>query len=109
MFDLEPAGTFGMYPICHRRVSGRYFQPEPAMYSRYFCWFPGSLASSASVDRMSHPLNNNRVMVNKVVDVVEEIVLDKAKTSKARVTRLSPSNSPSLRLAPLSLLLLLWL
>ena len=35
-----------MYPICYRQVSGRYFQPEPAMYSRCFCWFPGPLAPS---------------------------------------------------------------
>ena len=35
-----------MYPICYRRVSGRYFQPEPAMYSRCFCRFPGPLAPS---------------------------------------------------------------
>ena len=35
-----------MYPICYRRVSGRYFQPEPAMYSRCFRWFPGPLAPS---------------------------------------------------------------
>ena len=46
VFNLEPAGTFGMYPICYRQVSGRYFQPEPAMYSRCFCWFPGPLAPS---------------------------------------------------------------
>ena len=46
VFDLEPAGTFGMYPICYRQVSGRYFQPEPAMYSRCFCWFPGLLTPS---------------------------------------------------------------
>ena len=46
VFDLEPAGTFGMYPICYRQVSGRYFQPEPAMYSKCFRWFPGSLAPS---------------------------------------------------------------
>ena len=46
MFDLEPAGTFGMYPIYYWQVSGRYFQPEPAMYSRCFCWFPGPLAPS---------------------------------------------------------------
>ena len=48
VFDLEPAGTFGMYPIYYQRVSGRYFQPEPAMYSRCFCWFPSPLAPSAS-------------------------------------------------------------
>ena len=106
VFDLEPAGTFGMYPICHRRVSGRYFQPEPAMYSRYFCWFPGSLAPSASVDRMSHPLNNNRVMANEAADVAEGTALDKAETSRVRETRPSPSSSPSLKLVLLTLLLL---
>ena len=46
VFDLEPAGTFGMYPICYWWVSGRYFQPEPAMYSRCFHRFPGPLAPS---------------------------------------------------------------
>ena len=46
VFDLEPAGTFGMYPICYQWVSGRYFQPEPAMYSRCFHRFPGPLAPS---------------------------------------------------------------
>ena len=35
-----------MYPICYWQVSGRYFQPEPAMYSRCFYWFPGPLAPS---------------------------------------------------------------
>ena len=35
-----------MYPICYRRVSSRYFQPEPAMYSRCFHWFPGPLTPS---------------------------------------------------------------
>ena len=49
VFDLEPAGTFGMYPICYRWVSSRYFQPEPAMYSRCFHWFPGPLAPSVSL------------------------------------------------------------
>ena len=48
VFNLEPAGTFGMYPICYWPVSGRYFQPEPAMYSRCFYWFPGPLAPSAT-------------------------------------------------------------
>ena len=48
VFDLEPAGTFGIYPICYQQVSGRYFQPEPAMYSRCFHWFPGPLAPSVS-------------------------------------------------------------
>ena len=47
VFDLEPAGTFGTYPICYRQVSGGYIQPEPAMYSRCFHWFPGPLAPSA--------------------------------------------------------------
>ena len=28
-----------MYPICYRRVSGVYIQPEPAMYSRCFVGF----------------------------------------------------------------------
>ena len=51
VFDLEPAGTFGMYPICYQRVSGRYFQPEPAMYSRCFHWFPGPLAPSVMSPR----------------------------------------------------------
>ena len=46
VFDLEPAGTFEMYPICYWQVSGRYFQPEPAMYSRCFRWFPGPLTPS---------------------------------------------------------------
>ena len=46
VFDLEPAGTFRMYPICYRWVSGGYLQPEPAMYSRCFRWFPGPLAPS---------------------------------------------------------------
>ena len=35
-----------MYPICYWWVSGRYLQPEPTMYSRCFCWFPGPLAPS---------------------------------------------------------------
>ena len=48
VFNLEPAGTFRMYPICYQWVSGRYFQPETAMYSRCFCWFPGPLAPSES-------------------------------------------------------------
>ena len=50
VFNLEPAGTFGMYPICYWRVSGRYFQPEPAMYSRCFHWFPGPLTPSVHGD-----------------------------------------------------------
>ena len=35
-----------MYQICYWRVSGRYFQPEPAMYSTCFYWFPGPLTPS---------------------------------------------------------------
>ena len=59
VFNLEPAGTFGMYPICYWRVSGGYIQPEPAMYSRCFRWFPGPLAPSvspscSSVSRFPH-------------------------------------------------------
>ena len=46
VFNLEPAGTFGMYPICYWWVSGGYIQPEPAMYSRCFRWFLGPLAPS---------------------------------------------------------------
>ena len=38
-----------MYPICYWQVSGRYFQPEPAMYLRCFHWFPGPLAPSERV------------------------------------------------------------
>ena len=49
VFDLEPAGTFGMYPICYWWVSGGYIQPEPAMYSRCFCWFPGPLTPSENI------------------------------------------------------------
>ena len=52
MFDLEPAGTFGMYPICYQWVSGGYIQPEPAMYSRCFHWFPGPLAPSVFDDQL---------------------------------------------------------
>ena len=53
VFNLEPAGTFGMYPICYWWVSGRYFQPEPAMYSRCFRWFPGPLAPSENLFRVT--------------------------------------------------------
>ena len=55
---------------------------------------------------MSHPLSNNRVMVNEVVDTGEGTVEDKAITSKALAIRPSPSNSLSLKLDPLNLLLL---
>ena len=44
-----------MYPICYRRVSGRYLQPEPTMYSRCFRWFPGPLAPSVS--KITSPLS----------------------------------------------------
>ena len=56
---------------------------------------------------MSHPSNNNRVMVNEEVVVAEGIVLGVAETSKARETRLSPPNNHNLRLVPLNHLLLL--
>ena len=36
---------------------------------------------------MSHPSNNNRVMVNEEVDDEEETVADEAVTSKAQETR----------------------
>ena len=39
-----------MYPICYPQVSGGYIQPEPAMYSRCFCWFPGPLTPSVGDD-----------------------------------------------------------
>ena len=39
-----------MYPICYWWVSGGYLQPDPTMYSRCFCWFPGPLAPSDSRD-----------------------------------------------------------
>ena len=64
VFDLEPAGTFGMYPICYHRVSGRYFQPEPAMYSRCFRWFPGPLAPS--VRDASLPTRTGKVVAPPV-------------------------------------------
>ena len=50
VFNLEPAGTFRMYPICYQWVSGGYLQPEPVMYSRCFYWFPGPLAPSVMDD-----------------------------------------------------------
>ena len=55
VFNLEPAGTFGMYPICYRWVSGGYIQPEPAMYSRCFRWFPGPLTPS-EMSLLQHPI-----------------------------------------------------
>ena len=47
VFNLEPAGTFRIYPICYWWVSGGYLQPELVMYSRCFHWFPGPLTPSA--------------------------------------------------------------
>ena len=38
-----------MYQICYQQVSGGYLQPEPTMYSRCFCWFPGPLAPSVTI------------------------------------------------------------
>ena len=66
------------------------------------------LRSSAlsSADLMSHPLNNNRVMVNRVVVVAEETVLGVAGTSKAQETRPSPPSRHNLRLVPLNHLFL---
>ena len=49
---------------------------------------------------MSHPSNNNRVMVNEEVVVAEETALGVAGTSKARETRPSLPSSHNLRLAP---------
>ena len=49
VFNLEPAGTFGIYPICYWQVSGGHIQPEPAMYSRCFRWFPGPLTPSVNL------------------------------------------------------------
>ena len=46
---IHDLGTFGMYPICYWQVSGGYLQPEPTMYSRCFCWFPGPLTPSVSI------------------------------------------------------------
>ena len=60
-------------------------------------------SAQSNVAQISHPSNNNRVMVNKEVNAQEEGILDKAKTSKAQETRPSPSNSPSLKLDPLNL------
>ena len=51
-----------MYPICYRWVSGRYFQPEPAMYSRCFRWFPGPLAPSATTNTIEDMIQKNNVI-----------------------------------------------
>ena len=48
-------------------------------------------------------------MANKVVNAEEGTMLDEVVTNKALEIRPSPSNSHSLRLAPLNLLLLPWL
>ena len=48
-----------MYPICYQRVSGRYFQPEPAMYSRCFHWFPGPLAPSVTAFGIPSPTGSS--------------------------------------------------
>ena len=56
---------------------------------------------------MSHPSNNNRVMVNEEAADAEEIVLGVAETSKARETRPNLPSKLNLRPAPLNYLLLL--
>ena len=56
---------------------------------------------------MSHPSNNNRVMVNEEVVAAEETALGVARTSKAQETRPSLPSKLNLRLAHLSRLLLL--
>ena len=66
VFNLEPAGTFGMYPICYRRVGGRYFQPEPAIYSRCFRWFPGPLAPSESMPYVGNFLVVKRIVASRI-------------------------------------------
>ena len=67
-----------MYPICYQWVSGRYFQPEPAMYSRCFCRFPGPLAPSDVIfgekwetthDRIDHHSEEVRFLKNRVIDL----------------------------------------
>ena len=60
----------------------------------------------SNVAQTSHPLSNNRVMVNKEVNTQEDAMVDKAATNRVRETRPSPSNNPSLRLGPLNLPLL---
>ena len=50
--------------------------------------------------QMSHPLNNNRVTINKVVNTPEDVVVDEAKTSRVLATRPSLSSSPNLKLDP---------
>ena len=62
-----------------------------------------------SAGQMSHPSNNNRVMVNEEVAVTKGIVLGVAEASKAQETRPSLPNNCNLRLALPNLLLLLWL
>ena len=55
---------------------------------------------------MSHPSNNNRVMVNEGVVAAEETALGVAGTSKAQETRPSLPSNLNLKLAPLNHLLL---
>ena len=62
-----------MYPICYWWVSGRYFQPEPAMYSRCFCWFPGPLAPSVM----------NQVVDLKALSGLQQITLQSCQNSIA--------------------------
>ena len=73
VFNLEPAGTFRMYPICYRWVSGGYLQPEPAMYSRCFHWFPGPLAPSDSTWT-----NTSVHVLCKVVEMIKLPILPTA-------------------------------
>ena len=70
VFDLEPAGTFRMYPICYQRVSGGYLQPEPAMYSRCFYWFPGPLAPS---DKRWRKIETGVLLWKHLTDVVDHV------------------------------------
>ena len=71
VFNLEPAGTFRMYPICYWWVSGGYLQPEPAMYSRCFHWFPGPLAPSERLpgECWCAPVSINTVLVRKPIKI----------------------------------------
>ena len=65
VFDLEPAGTFRMYPICYWQVSGGYLQPEPVMYSRCFHWFLGPLAPSV------HHVVRLKKKVNQLMPIMD--------------------------------------
>ena len=76
VFDLEPVGTFGMYPICYQRISGRYFQPEPAMYARCFHWFPGPLSPSVHYQWCAAVLSSPSLQIPwKVSWVIYKILL----------------------------------